>query len=253
MKPYYDEGGITIYHCDCREVLPSLSDIDLVFTSPPYNLGAMPWAPLGHWSPGKGSAGGGSAWGAIDGEAGARYAEHDDAMPWCEYVAWQRDVLAQCWKTLADDGAIFYNHKPRVVGERVWLPIELNPELPLRQIIIWSRPGGHNFMSTAYVATHEWIMVLARTDWRVRVGGVPDVWVCNPETGFKEHPAPFPIGLPTRAVETTGARSVLDPFMGVGASLVAAKAAGARGIGVETSERYCEIAAQRLQQEVLAL
>lgn len=253
MTPYYDEGGIMIYHGDCADVLPTLDRVDLVFTSPPYNLGSMPWKPLGHWTPGKGSSGGHGAWpSGITAENGADYDAHDDAMPWAEYVAWQRSVLALCWDCLTDVGAIFYNHKPRVVGERVWLPLELTEGLPLRQIVVWSRSGGHNFMRTAYTPTHEWLLVLAKPEWRLTTGSVGDVWQVPPECG-SAHPAPFPLTLPARAIETTGAAAVLDPFMGSGTTLRAAKNAGRRAIGIDKSERYCEMAALRLGQEVLAL
>jgi len=50
-KPYFEEDGIVIYNADCREVLPYLPKVDLVFTSPPYNLGGAPWPHLGNWKP----------------------------------------------------------------------------------------------------------------------------------------------------------------------------------------------------------
>jgi hypothetical protein len=78
-------------------------------------------------------------------------------------VAWQHDVISALWDKLADNGAIFFNHKPRVIGAKLWLPLELLPaETILRQIIIWARPGGMNFNPITFVPTHEWIMVLAK-------------------------------------------------------------------------------------------
>ena len=65
------------------------------------------------------------------------------------------------------------------------------------------------------------------------------------------HPAPFPESLPRRALETTDAASVLDPFMGSGTTLRAAKSLGKRATGIDCEERYCEMAARRLSQEVL--
>lgn len=122
MKPYYEEGGITIYHGDCRDVLPSLSGVGQVLTSPPYNLtGAR-----------------GTKWSQLR----EGYGEHADDMPHDEYVEWQRSVLRLCWETLTNDGAIYYNHKPRVLNRGVLLPFELNPDLPLRQIVTWDRMGG---------------------------------------------------------------------------------------------------------------
>ncbi len=65
--------------------------------------------------------------------------------------------------------------------------------------------------------------------------------------------APFPLKLARLAVNTTDAEVVLDPFMGSGTTLRAAKDCGRRAIGIEMDERYCEIAAKRMGQEVLAL
>lgn len=254
MTPFYDEDGITIYHGDCADVLPALSGIDLIVTSPPYNLGASPWPHLGNWKPGD-SPGGKSKWrNGSDGSGGVTYETHDDTLPWPEYVGWQRYILRLCWNSLAASGAIFYNHKPRVIGGRLWTPFELNPDLPLRQIVIWARAGGLNYNPTAYVPTHEWVMIFAKEPWRLRsksASGLGDVWRI-PQERNPDHPAPFPLRLPATAIETTGPCVVLDPFMGIGTTLRAAKHAGVRAIGIEKSERYCEIAVQRLAQGVLA-
>jgi hypothetical protein len=125
------------------------------------------------------------------------------------------------------------------------------PNLPLRQIIIWARAGGVNFAPTHYVPTHEWIMIYAKDAWRLKskaASGVSDVWRI-PQDSDNPHPAPFPIGLPARAIETTAPRLVLDPFAGSGTTLRAAKSAGVRSIGIEISEAYCEMAAKRLSQK----
>lgn len=257
IKPYYEADGVTIYHGDNRDVLPALpaGGFDLVFTSPPYNLGGEPWPHLGNWKPGDGGAGSKSKWrNGSDACAGVGYAAHNDAMPHAEYVAWQRQVLSLCWERLTDNGAIFYNHKPRVIGAKLWLPLELNPDLPLRQIIMWSRSGGMNFNPTAYVPTHEWIMVLAKPAFRLRdkaASGAGDVWRI-PQEANPIHPAPFPVSLPRTAIDTVAPGVVLDPFMGIGSTLRAAKDAGRRAVGIEISERYCEIAANRMSQNVLA-
>lgn len=256
VKPYYQKDGQTIFCGDCREVLPQLSaeSVDLVFTSPPYNLGSSPWPHLGNWKPGDGGSGSRSKWrNGSDAAAGMQYASHKDSLPWPEYVAWQQETLRQCWSLLARDGAIFYNHKPRVIGATLWLPLELNPGLHLRQVIVWARAGGMNFNPTAYVPTHEWIMVLAKPDFRLRdkgASGVGDVWSIHQEAN-KLHPAPFPLALPTRAIETTKANVILDPFAGIGTTLRAAKDCGRAGVGIEICEAYCEIAARRLDQAVL--
>jgi DNA modification methylase len=122
-------------------------------------------------------------------------------------------------------------------------------------VVIWARAGGTNFSPTFYVPTHEWVVIIAKPDWRLSskgASGVGDVWYIPQESGTK-HPAPFPVGLPARAIETTAGGMVLDPFMGSGTTLVAAKSAGRSSIGIEREERWCEYAATRLSQEVLGL
>lgn len=249
MKPYYQDDAVTIYHGDCREVLPTLDPVDLIFTSPPYNLSVTTGGGFGHGTNWNGKWNKAARVGGI----GKGYDDHDDAMLGPEYEAWQQDILRLCWAQLTDQGAIFYNHKPRVQAKTLWTPLALNPGLPLRQIIIWARAGGVNFAPTHYCPTHEWIMVLARDAFRLTsrgASGVGDVWRVA-QDGDNEHPAPFPLALPARAIESMGPASVLDPFMGSGTTLRAAKNAGVRAVGIELSERYCELAARRMGQEVM--
>ena len=169
-------------------------------------------------------------------------------MPWPDYVAWQREVLTLCWATLTEAGAIFYNHKPRPQAAEAWLPTACIPELPVRQIIIWARAGGVNFSPTHYVPTHEWIIVVAKPAFRLRdvaASGVGDVWYI-PQEANTDHPAPFPIEVPFRAIETTGAPVVLDPFMGSGTTGAACARLGRRFVGVEIEPRYFDIACRRI-------
>lgn len=264
MRPYYDDGQITIYHGDCLDVMRSLppAGIDLIFTSPPYNLGNTTGGGFpdrfGHYRKSSGLAGRGGQgkWGG--GPLADGYGEHDDNMPHEEYVAWQGDILRACWSLLSPAGAIFYNHKPRVLdGQLVapmdYVPAELRPFV--RQEIIWKRSGGINFSPAFYLPMHERIVVIARRDFRLTskgASGVGDVWEIHQEVS-NPHPAPFPIGLPARAIETTAPAVVFDPFMGSGTTLRAAKNAGARAIGCDLSSVFCDMAVRRLQQAVLPL
>lgn len=248
IQPYYDDGQVVLYHGDCLDVLPTLPVVDLMFTSPPYNLGVTSGGGFGHGTNWKGK------WKAAALEDGLSngYTSHDDAMPLEEYEEWQRTVLTACWARLSNRGAIFYNHKPRVQYGTLWTPFRVNPNLPVRQVIVWARAGGINFAPTHYCPTHEWIMVFAKPDFRLKskgASGVGDVWRVHQEPS--DHPAPFPVGLPAMAIETTGPSLVLDPFAGSGTTLRAAKDAGVRAIGIEVSERYCEMAVRRLAQESL--
>jgi modification methylase len=237
MTPYYEDDAVTIYHGDNREILPLLTGIGLVVTSPPYNLN------------GDGNVSAGTAFRNL----GDGYASYSDDMPHDLYVGWQRHTLRLLWATLADDGAIYYNHKVRVGGDRCKFPHELVPaDLPIRQQIVWDRGSGFNRQFTYYVPRHELILLIAKPAFRTNTRSVDDVWTIPFETGG-EHPAPFPLKLARLAVNTTDAEVVLDPFMGSGTTLRAAKDCGRRAIGIEMDERYCEIAAKRMGQEVLAL
>jgi len=250
-------GHHELYLGDCLEVLELVARPELVITSPPYNLGQMPWKPLGHWRPGIASgAGGGGKWKAgYDSGDGVPYGEHSDALPWAEYVDWQRRVIGALWAKVTEDGAIFYNHKPRVVGTRLWTPQELlPPEVALRQIIIWARPGGINYSPVSFVPTHEWIMLLAKADFRLKskgASGIGDVWRMNPERN--EHPAPFPLDLPMKAIDATAGNIVLDPFMGSGTVGVAAHRSGRKFIGIEKDQKWFDLSCARLEAEMRQL
>lgn len=233
-------GDATLILGDCLEVLPTLGPVDAVITSPPYNLGGSPWPHLGNWKQGD-SAGGKTKWkNGSDAGGGIQYGEHDDCIPWAEYVGWQRAVVSELWDKIVDDGAIFFNHKPRVIGAKLWLPLELIPECAvLRQIVVWARPGGVNFNPTAFVPTHEWIMLLAKPAFRLKskgVSGLGDVWRMSPDAN--EHPAPFPLALPSAALDAINAETILDPFMGSGTTGVACAKAGRKFIGIEKDERW---------------
>ncbi|RIU22649.1 site-specific DNA-methyltransferase [Mycobacteroides abscessus] len=251
MKPYYQDELVTLYHGDCLEILPSISGVDLVVTSPPYNLGTSPGGAFGHYGPGQ-SRGGNKKWKGV-GSSGIGYRNHDDSMPAEDYQRWQQDCLSAMWRTLTEVGAIFYNHKPRVQRDGLWTPLVLNPGLPVRQIVTWARSGGFNFSTTNYVPTYEWIIIFAKTEMRLisrQASGIGDVWRFHQEPNAL-HPAPFPIALPNTAISTTAPSLVLDPLAGSGTTLRAAKNAGVRSIGIEKSEHYCEVIANRLAQGVL--
>lgn len=254
VKPYYDDGQITLYCGDNREVLPRLGAgvVDLVITSPPYNLGISSGGGLdatARTRPGDRRGGRDrrvSKWGGCALAAG--YGGDVDALPWPEYTAWQQGVLRECWRVLSERGAVFYNHKPRIQAKSLWTPLDLNPGLPVRQVVIWSRPGGVNFNRAHYCPTHEWVVVFARPGFALKsqgASGVGDVWTFRQDTG-NPHPASFPVQLPATILETTGAAAVLDPHAGSGTTLLAAKHAGIRAVGIEKNEAYCEMAVCRL-------
>lgn len=231
----------TIY---CGDVLSTLScfkdgEFDLVVTSPPYNL--------------KNSTGNGMK----DGRGGMwknaalreGYSHHDDAMPHEEYVEWQRACLTEMLRVIPDTGAIFYNHKWRVQGGLLQDRSDIVAGFPVRQIIIWKRKGGINFNAGYFLPTYEVIYLIAKPDFKLapKANAIGDVWEIPQERG-NPHPAPFPVELPETIIKSTTAKRVLDPFMGSGTTLVAAKKLGIDCVGIDNSPEYCQMAEDRLNE-----
>lgn len=238
--PYYQDRFVTLYLGDCLAVLPTLGTwdgFDLVFTSPPYNLGRNDWD--------------------MGGEGRRRRTEgigYGDALPEAEYRAQQRAVLSALYAVVVDGGSCFYNHKCRVRDGRLIHPLEwVGDPWIVRQEIVWDRGSTHNHEPTLFWPEDERVYWLTKGKPRVPSGGVrlPTVWRDTPASKTNRHPAPFPLPMPRRIIERFGARAVLDPYAGSGTTLLAAKLAGVRATGVEKSERYAEMAARRLSQEVL--
>ncbi|MFN3837505.1 MAG: DNA-methyltransferase [Brevundimonas sp.] len=229
----------TILNSDCLTGMKQMADgsVDIIFTSPPYNLGESSGGGF------KGQKGRGK-W--KNAKLADGYDGHDDAMPYADYVAWQKAFLLECWRLIPEDGAIFYQHKNRVQNGLLRTPHELNPGLPLRQIIIWDRGSGHNFNAAFALPTHEVIYIFAKPKFRFRKGhGLKDVMKLLADKG-NQHPAPFPVELPRMIIAATNAKTVLDPFLGSGSTGVAALMEGRRFIGIEQSADYCRMAEERL-------
>ena len=207
-----------------------------IVTSPPYNL-RRSMADDGGSEPDF------RGWGPLrDG-----YENYGDNLPHAEYVAWQNACVREMWRLLRPDGALFYNHKFRV-GRRPMLDhAGILEGVPVRQMVIWPRPSvnispGHHY----YVPNYENVYVIARDEWRVgRIYG--DVWHMVQVPG-NDHPAPFPVALPMRCLETApDGAPVLDPFMGSGTTAVAAERMGLDWVGIERSNKYCELARRRVE------
>lgn len=246
MTPYYDDGTVTIYHGHCEDYLDNGDIFDIAVTSPPYNMGLVPGGNgRGMYRPGASN----KAARFRDGYDG----DNDDALPRQEYEAIHRGILEVLWEHVTK--AVFYNHRPRVEHGTLRFPLSGNyGDLPLRQIIIWDRGTGIDISLRQFCTRQEWILLFARSEFKLTshaASGMGDVWNLGIEHQERGHPAPFPVGLPLRAISASGAASVIDPYMGSGTTLVAAKQLGIKAVGIERVERYCEIAAKRLDQGVL--
>lgn len=225
---------------DCLTVMRQLPDkcVDLVITSPPYNL--------------KNSTGNGMK----DGRGGKwsnaalikGYATYDDNMPYDEYCEWQKKCLMEMMRLLKDDGAIFYNHKWRVQNGLIQDRREIIADFPVRQIIIWKRKGGINFNAGYFLPTYEVIYLIAKKNFKLapKASRYGDVWEFTQEHK-NSHPAPFPVALIDRIVSSTNAQIILDPFMGSGTTAVVAQGLKRNFIGIEISKEYCAMAEKRLE------
>jgi site-specific DNA-methyltransferase (adenine-specific) len=199
MTPYYEHGGITIFHGDCREILPSLPKVDLVLTDPPYGIDAC------NMTLGKG----------------------------------KKDFVRGDWDRVRPDLQVVM--------------------LAARFHRIW----GGNYFTDALQPTNDWLIwhklndgrsfsecEMAWTDYGKQTRHISHHWGGEE----KQHPTQKPFSVVLWALQlapTEGA--VLDPFMGSGTTLVACKRLGRRAIGIEIEEKYCEIAAKRLEAERLTL
>lgn len=225
MTPYYQDSTCTIYHADCFDVLPTLETVDLLLTDPPY-------APQTHE-------------GARTGDYGSRALVDFSPVS----AALLRDLFATAlvarwivatmdWRHIAD--------------------LERQPPDGCRFVRfgIWVKPNGApQFTGDRPATGWEGVGILHRDGGRMRWngGGSHSVWTANKINS--EHPTGKPISLFQQFVQlfSDPGATVLDPFMGGGTTLRAAKNLGRKAIGIEIEERYCEIAAKRLSQEVLAL
>jgi len=214
VTPYYSEAGIEIYHGDCREIAPTLGFAGLVLTDPPYGIAH----PTDYKSRGRGSL------------APCRdYAPvHGDAEPFDP-----RWLLGIGAARILWGGNHFANLLPSTGG---WL--------------VWDKERPDDLDQ----ATCE----LAWTDCVKGVRRYRHLWngMIRAGTDTLSHPTQKPEALMQWCLSlrwTLGFGAVLDPYMGSGATLVAAKDCNRRAIGIEIEERYCEIAAERLSQGVLDL
>lgn len=222
MTPYYDHDGVTIYHGDCREVMPSIH-ADVMVTDPPYGIGYR----SGRSSP-------------LYGEVAARYQSAEgDAVEGDADTALRDEVLA-AWSPLP--ALVFGSYRaPSPAGYRT--------------VLVWDKgdASGMGDLSIPWKPSWELIFVIGTGFVGARTGGVLRGYVPPRVSMGRCHPNEKPVDLLRQLVLKCPLGDVVDPFMGSGTTLRAAKDCGRKAIGIEVEERYCEMAAKRLAQGVLAL
>ncbi len=221
-KPYYEQDGITIYHGDCREVLPGLA-ADVLVTDPPYGVN------IGGPDVGR------NGLGKKHGLAKPAYGLYEDTYE--NYVA----VVVPAIRTALEcvkRGALF-------TGPHIQ---ELPKATAIGGVYCPAGSGRHAWGFKTFLP-----VLFYGKDPLLYWGARPNVLVSTAQAERNGHPTPKPIEWVRWLVDlaSLSGEVVIDPFMGSGTTLRAAKDLGRRAIGIEIEEHYCEIAAKRLAQGVL--
>lgn len=218
--PYYQDDHVTIYHGDCLDMLPLL-EFDVIVTDPPYGIS---------WSKGQNNARSSRAHSGI---------VNDDDTAHRDAVLAMVDV-------------------PSVVFGSVYKPL---PPAGVRHVLIWQKPNDAGVVGSTTGFRRDVEAVYLIGDFPKRKAArssvirstVPNIGNPASPAGRTGHPHAKPDDLMRDLVGYCPAGVILDPFMGSGTTLRAAKDLGRKAIGIEIDERYCEIAARRMGQEVLDL
>lgn len=252
MTPYYQDDAVTIYHADALDVMAGLEDgsVRAVVTDPPYNV---------------------SEKNGRDATTAGRLKRKDGTARkvWRDFGEWDRGwdpapFIEQSVRVLADGGSLL-----SFISEYT-LPPFLLSGLNHRGLIYWRKSNPTPAFRQLYVRAVEMIVWQVKTDaarsqpWTWNATGYrPNVYEGPVLAGFsvvngaepRVHPTQKPLWLMRSllTVHTSPGDLILDPFMGSGTTLHAAKSMGRPSIGVDSDEQHCERAAIRLSQEVLGL
>ena len=247
--PFFEHNNITLYHADFI-TSDALSDesIDLLVTSPPYNVG-------------------------ID------YAEHDDTDDYAQYLQFSHDWLNTAYRLMRPDGRLCMNiplDKNKGGQQSVCADITSIAKKigwQYHSTIVWNegnisrRTAWGSWMSASapyVIAPVEVIVVMYKERWKKDniqkresditkeefMAWTNGVWTFNGESKKRiGHPAPFPRELPRRCIKLFSfvGDTILDPFVGSGTTLIEAHDNRRVGIGFDISAEYCELAKERLE------
>jgi site-specific DNA-methyltransferase (adenine-specific) len=216
---------MSIHHGDCRQVLPELVPVDAVIADPPYNVGKS-------------------------------YGTHDDHMPTPAYQDWLRGILRQCAQLTST--VVFFPGAVNLLAVPVLLE---GTTLRAKQVLGWHKREFAGDKWTGGPAMSWEPIIWATSSDRPYFNRIYGIWgrdflIVNATHGdpyTKLHPCPKPVEVMRWLVGLfcPEGGTVLDPFMGSGATLRAAKDLGRYAIGIELEEPYCEAAVKRLGQGVL--
>lgn len=212
ITPYYQDDFITLYHGDCLQRLDLLDQADVMVTDPPYGIG---------WSIGNHPKRSSTSHAGIQNDADTT----------------ARDTVLGAWGEV----------KPAVVFAG-WK----KPLAQFTDLLVWKKPVDAGVVGSVTGFRRDTEAIYLTGKWPRR----QCLWTSVIETTggkanyYAGHPHSKPVSLLERLIDLTEG-TIIDPFAGSGSTLRAAKNLGRKCIGFEIEEKYCEITAQRLAQEVL--
>jgi site-specific DNA-methyltransferase (adenine-specific) len=237
-------GAATLYLGDCREIVPTLADIECIVTSPPYNQLGGTSKPSGMWAEDSFGVKATEGWG----ESG-----YFDTLTEDDYQREQSELFTALAGACTETASLFYNHQLRWRDGVCLHPVEwFKPSnWNLRSEVIWDRGGGMMLNARMFCRYDErilWFVRGKRWKWNQDQVGLGTVWRISVAQN-KDHPVAFPVEMPTRCIAATTDPGdiVLDPYSGSATTGVAAVKMGRRYIGIEREERFFDIACRRIE------
>lgn len=246
MKPYFERGDITIYHGDAFEVLHGLSGIDAIITDPPYSSG-------------------GAFRGDRTNSTVLKYVQSGQQQSYSEFAGDTRDQRSYAaWCSLWLNAAYRASNPGAVAAVFTdWRQLPTTTDAiqaggwVWRGVAVWDKGGGVRPRTGAFSSQAEYVVwgTMGPLDADANPVYLPGVFTQGVVRGDdKAHIAQKPPEVMRWLCQFSKPDgTVLDPFMGSGTTLRAAMDLGRKAIGIEVDEQYCEIAAKRLEQQVLAL
>lgn len=247
MKPYYSHEGIEIYHGDAREGIQSVGAFDSTITSPPYNLNTRVNQKREFISRQ-----------IVTDEFSTKYGQYDDNLHPDAYHEMTSEILTQC---LSASEKVFWNVQLATGNKLALFKMMAEYGDKLKEIAIWDKGAAQPAMKDqTFNSVFEFILIFDNHDPLVRQfneaqfprGEMDNVWrVPRSRSISKTHKATYPIELVEKCFQVHKPKRVLDPFMGSGTTLDAARSNGIAAVGFDIDESYCEIAAKRLEQQIM--
>jgi len=226
----------TIYQFDALAFLRQMESesVDIVVTSPPYNLSWHKSSNSGMFQELK--------W-VSDFWSG--YENYSDSLPEMDYQKWMHSIIAECLRV--SKGLVWVNHKTRFRDGIGIHPLSFLT-FPLWSEVVWNRGGSMTLNSRRFAPSHEYVFGFGRPHyWNDAHNTAMTVWRVNPPSG-KSHPCPYPEALIRPLIDASCPPGgiVLDPFIGSGTTAIASLAANRHYIGCDISPQYVAEARRRL-------